>query len=158
MTLGTALSLSTLLIVGGCSKPTAQATPAQVRFFQFPTATEVFNLRTKCQQAGEKLDSSLAYGPHWSRQLTTNYRIETGRCYAEVYDTDATTDELIRSLYDAQTRDQLAFAKKRKDTESGMIFMDNNIDTASDCHVGGDCGFAKVNDFINQKMKRDDAK
>ncbi len=149
----------------GCSKPASPAaapTAAPARTSQLPTATEVFQLRGLCQQLGEKLDSSLPYGANWSRQLVTNYSPETNRCYVELTDSNATSKEFTRNLYDGQTRDLLAYTKTEGDpcchkNSVGTIFMDNNIDVLSECKDGGDCGYWKVNGFIDQKMKRDDA-
>jgi hypothetical protein len=142
-------------VLVGCSTPTAPVTPAHVRSTQLPSATEVFNLRGRCQQLGEKLNTSLSYRRNWSRQATTNYSVEANRCYVELYDTNDTGNEHYRGLYDGQTTDLLAYARKDRATV-GMIFGNNSIDTASDCKDGGDCGYAKANDFIDQKMKRDD--
>jgi hypothetical protein len=149
------IAASIVWFLVGCSKPTAPTTP-RVRTSQRPTATEVFNLRGRCQQLGEKLDSNMPYGGNWSRQTTTNYSVEANRCYVELYDMKDTGREHLRSLYDGQTSDLLAYARKDRATV-GMIFIDSNIDTASDCKDGGDCGYTKVNDFISEKMKRDDA-
>jgi hypothetical protein len=145
--------------LAGCSKPAVSAAPPS---FQPPTATEVFNLRSKCQQLGEALDESTPYGANWRRDLTTNYNPRTNRCYVEMTDSNDTTKEYLQNLYDGQTKDLLAYTKTHGDAccrtgSVGMIFMDNNVDTLSDCKTGGDCGYDKVNEFIDAKMKRDDA-
>jgi len=111
---------------------------------------------------GEKVDESLPYGAHWTRDVVTNYNPEVNRCYVELTDSDNTAKEYSRNLYDGQTKDLLAYTKTHGDpccrTNSvGMIFMDSNVETLSECKTGGDCGYWKVNDFIDQKMKRDDA-
>lgn len=154
------IALAVSLGMTGCSKP--PAAPVQQRTSRLPTATEVFSLRSKCQQLGETLDQNTVYGSNWSRDLVTNYDPKSNRCYVEMTDSNDTTKEYLRNLYDGQTKDLLAFTKTHGDPccrtgSVGKIFMDNNIDTLSDCREGGDCGYNKVNDFIDQKMKRDDA-
>ena len=93
--------------------------------------------------------------------MVSNYSARSNRCYVALTDTNVSTKEYGLNLYDGQTRDLLDFAKTHGDPccrhESvGMIFTDNNLHLIEDCKDGGDCGYAKVNSFIDQKMKREE--
>lgn len=144
----TTMLLSAALLIG-CSRPA----PVEQRVSKLPTATEVFNLRNQCAALADKLDESLPYGSNWSRTTTSNYSAKANRCYVELFDHNTVTNEFSRNLYDGQTRDLLAMAKN---SNVGMIYVETNIDTTSDCHPGGDCGFWKANDFMSKKMRRED--
>jgi hypothetical protein len=152
------ISLFALLILAGCSGPR----PAQPeRTQKLPTATEVFDLRTKCAEFGRELDQSLPYGSNWQRTVNSNYSPHVNRCYVDLTDMNDTIHQFTRDLYDGQTRDLLAHAKtdgfmSEQHNQVGNIYVESNIHTLSDCHPGGDCGFAKVNAYIDEKMKRDD--
>jgi len=157
-----------ILVLAGCNKPQSQPvqpaavpTPPLPPLFTPPTATEVFNLRTKCTQLAQELDKRLPYGRNWHRDTVSNYSARSNRCYVELTDSNESAKEYTRDLYDGQTRDLLASTKTHGDpccrhNSVGMIFIDNNLDTVGDCKDGGDCGYAKVNDFIDQKMKREE--
>lgn len=72
--------------------------------------------------------------------------------------------EYGRDLYDGLTQDTLAYTKyegtaANMERPVGMVFdgidYDSNVfgDALGDCHEGGDCGFAKINNFIDSKIK-----
>jgi hypothetical protein len=154
------LLIATILLAGCQSQPKPAAL-APESYSKLPTATEVFNLRTKCTQLAQQLDESLPYGASWRRQTVSNYSAKSNRCYVELYDSADSIQEYTRDLYDGQTRDLLAYTKTDGPVSSphgqvGQIFIDSNIDTLSDCHEGGDCGYAKVNTYIDERMKREE--
>jgi hypothetical protein len=65
-----------------------------------------------------------------------------------------------RYLWDGQTGELLASTKtegyaSQPHDQVGNIHADNDLDTLSDCHPGGDCGFSKVNQYIDARMKRE---
>ena len=65
-------------------------------------------------------------------------------------------EHTLRSLYDGQTRDLLAYVQSdglgSKATRSGYMFVDADFDWRGD----EDNGFAKVNAYIDERMKRED--
>ena len=40
---------------------------------KLPSATEVFQLQSKCAQLAKSLDKSLPYGAYWRRDIQSNY-------------------------------------------------------------------------------------
>src|SRR5215469_6572610 len=148
--------------VSGCSQPVvhSDAHPEKERYSKLPTATEVFNLRTKCAQLADALDDH-AYGSHWRRDVVSNYSVRKNRCYVDVTDQNETDHEFFRSLYDGQTRQQLGFTQIRAvdGARVGQTYDDDgdtnvNVESLRSCHPGGDCGFARVNEWMNERMKR----
>jgi hypothetical protein len=150
------------VILAGCTKPSVQVPQEPQRYSKLPTATEVFNLRTKCAKLGEELDEAMLHGPAVSRETVSNYNSKSNRCYVTLNDTSGKPSHwhTLFGLYDGQTRELLAVAEKYSNQADGgthgSIYMENNVDTLIECHDGGDCGFRKTADFINEKMKREE--
>jgi hypothetical protein len=120
----------------GCSKPKPTITPEQSpRSQRLPSATEVFNLRTKCQEIVNKdvQDSLIGVaGSALSVDVKSHYNPVTNHCYAEVtvmknffYEpSKVANDYRTTTLYDAQTVDLLLGAKQENDKQSGNDFTD----------------------------------
>ena len=132
------------------------------RYSKLPTASEVFSLRTKCAQLGRELDDNMLHGPAIHRETVSNYSAKSNRCYVMLSDTtDDMTDhvEYFRVLYDGQTQERLAWTKWRgpasKPDQIGHIESDMSRFTM-ECVEGGDCGFAKVTAYIDERMKREE--
>jgi hypothetical protein len=143
----------------GCQQPPVQ----QTRLSKLPSATEVFNLRTKCARLGQELDESMPHGSNWSQEVLSNYSIKENRCYI-VLDgfNESYRGERARYLYDGQTQELLASANlfrdkptqsDRRDT-NGVVWA--NHDFGTDCHEGGDCGYTKADAYIDSKIKREE--
>lgn len=96
-----------------------------------PTATEVFELRSKCAALGEKIIAGNIIGSALTQDELSRYNPETNRCYVrlEVSTADLTTpqERFIRReyLYDGQTREMLATAPWEGNRKSAMIFSDS---------------------------------
>src|SRR5437867_1255485 len=90
-------------------------------YFQPPTATELFNLRSRCAALGEKFLEQLSVGSGLTQYATSRYDPRTNHCYGDVV-TQSTADGSYsnRSLYDLQTGEVLAFATIRKGERAGM--------------------------------------
>jgi hypothetical protein len=150
------LSLILVAVSAGCQRPAPQT-----RLSKLPSATDVFNLRTKCAKLGQELDDEMIHGSAISRDTLSNYSIKENRCYVTLNDLDGGPSRWhsLRGLYDGQTEELLASAEEtnhNKSTEHGIIFTDSTIDTLSDCHEGGDCGYAKADAYIDSKMNREE--
>lgn len=82
-----------------------------------PTANEVFDLRTKCAQLGQKILDDDVHGPAVSITEVSNYNAQTNRCYVklEASPADLATPRdqhyLDTSVFDGQTGELLAFTK-----------------------------------------------
>lgn len=92
---------------------------ADSQFFQKPTATEVFNLRSRCAEQGDKLlqEQRAGIGPALYADAKSHYDTKTNRCYVEV---DVSTADLTdpkwtttQRLYDGQTKENLAWFETR---------------------------------------------
>lgn len=76
-----------------------------------PMATELFNLRSKCEELAQKLDADMLHGDALAQDHTSHYSLADNRCYVEldVHSIDKFEDNNSRYLYDGQTRDLLAW-------------------------------------------------
>lgn len=130
----------------GCGQIGKEAKQELPPEFRPPSATEVFTLRTKCGELATKLESDMAHGPAIAQDVTSRYDPKTNRCYALI-----TTrlidpkhgDKVGSYLYDAQTKNLLAFAT-REGTKTGSWNF-----------VTGEVDYTKVTEWIAGKMKED---
>jgi hypothetical protein len=140
-----------LLVLIWVSTPVA----AQQRSFQLPTATEIFNLRSKCAALGEKILEETVVGTALYQSQVSHYEPQTNRCYVELTVQTADPSKLIylhRVLYDGQTKEMLASAKIEKGTKSGIVFDRQ--------HKSGpltNAGWDDASDYMD-KMMADDRK
>jgi hypothetical protein len=119
----------------GCSRPPKPASPEPPRSQRLPSATEVFNLRTKCQEIVNKdAQESLigVVGTALSADIKSHYNAVTNHCYAEItvtknfnFNYPATpNDYRSTALYDAQTVDLLLDAEQQNGKQNGNDFTD----------------------------------
>jgi hypothetical protein len=119
---------------------------------QLPTATEVFNLRSRCAALGEKLLEGNIIGTGLSQYQISHYNARTNRCYVELSIQTAETafDYVNRVLYDGQTNEVLASAWQKKGKLSGMVFdKEHKITTLENS------GFDDANSYIDDMMADD---
>jgi cAMP phosphodiesterase len=97
---------------------------AQQGTYQLPTATEIFNLRSRCIALGDQILESISIGAALTQSQVSHYEPRTNRCYVEltIRANLNIMDYLERTLYDGQTREILAFAKIEKGRKSGIVF------------------------------------
>jgi hypothetical protein len=81
---------------------------AQERDFRPPSATEVFNLRSKCAELGEKILKQSGY----LYDVLSHYDVRTNRCYVELTEHSLKENIYDRYLYDGQTEEILAHAAR----------------------------------------------
>ena len=123
------------------------AAHAQQPYFQPPTATELFDLRSRCAALGDKFLDDLLVGPHIRKSITSHYDPRTNHCYG-----DLVTQNIVghsysnRSLYDLQTGDLLAFAKTEMGKQAGIVFGR---------HPADDTDFGDANEYIDKVMQED---
>jgi hypothetical protein len=120
--------------------------------FQPRTATELFNLRSRCAALGEKMLEETAVGSALTKSETTHFDARTNHCYVDYFVHDIENGRVARyqnrSLFDGQTGEILAFAKIEKGERVGMIFG-----RISD--MRNDLGFSDANEYIDRMMKED---
>jgi hypothetical protein len=88
--------LAIVLVLIGCSRqkpPTPKPAGTDQPAFQTPTAAEVFNLRTKCAELGEKINGEYDFAspgnvtfklPFIKQEELSHYDPKTNRCYVEL--------------------------------------------------------------------------
>jgi hypothetical protein len=121
-------ALSVLLFFSGCQKSSAPVPPVDAPSVRSPTATEVFNLRSKCAELGEKIMKNTVIGDALKKDQVSHYEPKTNRCYVQltVSNADPTKgDEHFQQyLLDGQTGQVLAAVRREKGTRSGEISID----------------------------------
>jgi len=101
-----------LICVGGCSR---QQVTAATQTQKLPTASEVFELRSKCAELGKKLDESMGHVSAVAQDVVSNYNVKNNRCYVlltnhPVNYAEITTPSWFNNVYlfDGQTQEALA--------------------------------------------------
>ena len=121
-------ALSVLLFFSGCQKSSAPIPPVDAPSFRSPTATEVFNLRSKCAELGEKIMKNTVISSALKKDQVSHYEPKTNRCYVQltVWITDPAkgSEYFQQHLFDGQTGQELAAIRREKGTRSGDIFID----------------------------------
>jgi hypothetical protein len=116
-----------------------------------PTATEIFQLRDKCQALAEKLGDEEIAGAYWRTDIKSNVSIKTLHCYVEIdrqtADLTVPTDKTkFRSyIYDGHTKELLAStAQDGQEISYGMIYDPYND--------GPNSGIENVRNYIKKMM------
>lgn len=154
---GSALRLCVLpviLFILGCQKSSAPVSPENVPSFRSPTATEVFNLRSKCAELGEKIMKNTVTGDELTKNQVSHYDPKTNRCYVQLTVWNAKLgkgDEYFQEyLYDGQTGQLLAEIRREKGTRYGDIY--NN---PSPMNGTSDELYLDASNFISKMMEDD---
>jgi hypothetical protein len=121
--------------------PMTAAPPAHRPAFSIPTATEVFNLRSRCAQLGDTLlaEQNAGMGPALYADAKSHYDPRTTRCYVEVDVSTANLSdpnfETTQRIYDGQTKENLAWY-----TTKGPAHRENDkCAEYLDMPIGGTC-------------------
>ena len=117
---------------------------------QLPTATEVFNLRSKCVELGQQILEGNHIGSALTQSQISNYDPRANRCYVELKVQSADPSEFAyfnQTIYDGQTQQMLAFAKIEKAQRVGMVF-----DTQYQGNTGG---WDAASAYIDKMMAAD---
>ena len=126
--------LCSLLIVHlACQKPTTPNTAAGESAYQRPTATEIFNLRTKCAELGDKLLRLHPVSAPFTEEQASHYDSKTNRCYVDLFVTNfdregKTGDYASETVFDGQSREELAGYEHKKGKTVAFI-KDGPMDT-----------------------------
>jgi hypothetical protein len=121
-------TFSVLLFFSGCERSSAPISPVDVPSFRTPTATEVFDLRSKCAELGEKIMKNTVISNAQKKDQVSHYEPKTNRCYVQL--TVSSADQAKGSeyfqqyLFDGQTGQELAAIRREKGIRSGDIFID----------------------------------
>jgi hypothetical protein len=141
-----------VLLAASISSAVAQ----QQRTHQLPTATEVFNLRSRCAALGEQILEANMAGSALTESQVSHYEPRTNRCYVELTVQTADLNKPFnqqyhsRVLYDGQTKEMLAYARIERGTKSGNVFDQQHWSTSAE-NAGWDDAIA----YIKEKMAGD---
>ena len=84
------------------------------------TATEVFDLRTKCTQLGDKLLGLYPVNAPLTHEQTSRYDSIANRCYVEIFvhkmdlSEPRWNDDWAQTVFDGQSRETLAWIAQNK--------------------------------------------
>lgn len=118
--------------LSSCSHPSLQpdARNANAGAVSPPTATEVFNLRSKCAELGQKIMENNFIGSALTQDVVTHYDSQTNRCYADLHvnkaDLSKFNEYYSRSVYDGQTGEMLA-SVTNKDGQKSAYLKDGGV-------------------------------
>jgi len=109
-----------LVLLIGCQKPSGSQRPA-------PSATELFNLRTKCSELGDKLLTLTPVQTPFVHEQTSRFDLRENRCYVDVFvhkqgiREPSWDDYTTETVFDGQTREALASVEHTKGEVSAWI-------------------------------------
>lgn len=109
---------------------------------QLPSATELFDLRAKCNAMGDALLKEQYFGNGlFTVSQVSRYDIKSGRCFVDLRSTGSGFF-FHRKLYDGHTKALLADQSHFQDgTKNGVVFNDTAIS-----------GFDAVGEYITKMM------
>jgi hypothetical protein len=150
-----ALALGCLATPAPAPKDNSDAQAPQAAFRQ-PTPTEVFHLRTECAQLAQKIMDENLIGSALTQTIVSRYDPRSNRCYAQLSvlgpEAGPSTGYVNNVLYDAQTRDMLAFATQEKDGRR-KAYVFTWIESAAP--KGKPTTYEQTLDYINNLMADD---
>jgi hypothetical protein len=153
------IALSVVLFLSGCQEsfapsprvPTPFVGPFSVRS---PTATEVFNLRSKCAELGEKIVKNTVVSDALQKEQVSHYEPKTNRCYVQltIWSANLTNgdENFEESLLDGQTGQVLAKIRRENGKKSGIIYVD-----PSPLNGNSDELYLDASMFIREMMEDD---
>jgi hypothetical protein len=119
------LLLFAALSLSGCRQGSTTKTVVDEPVFKKPTATEIFNLRSKCADFGQKIKNGNVVKVGLTQDQVSHYDPKTNRCFVELTVTTADLmhigDYLARYCYDGQTGEILAWSKTEKGVMIGWV-------------------------------------
>lgn len=141
------------ILICGCNSAPRSVKEAP-RYPNGLTASEVFNLRTKCADMVDKQSEILgAVGIALTSDVSSHYNPDANRCYAEVvvtknfsynYKEHPIPDNYrTSSVYDAQTKQLLVFADQEDEKSSAQDWT-----RKTENFVSYDQGIARVNQLM----------
>jgi nitrate reductase alpha subunit len=146
--------LSVLLFFSGCQRSSSPIPSVDAPSPRSPTATEVFNLRSKCAELGEKIMKNTVVRDDLKKEELSHYEPKTNRCYVRLTVWKANIgkgDEYFQQyLFDGQTGQLLAAIRREHGLRSGDIYSD-----PSPSQGNSDEMYLDASIFISQMMADD---
>jgi hypothetical protein len=126
-----------LVVFSGCQQPNDAKSEPDEPTFRKPSATEIFDLRSRCADAAKKIMSDNTIGAALAQDQVSHYDPKSNRCYVEltvhIADLAHFDDHLSRYLFDGQTEEILAWTKTDLGVKTGWTtgFGTSNFDSAT---------------------------
>jgi hypothetical protein len=102
----------------------APAAPSQERA-NLPTTAEIFALRSKCAELGERILAGNIIGSALTQSQVSHYNPATNRCYVELdvhmADLDKFDEYNTRNVFDGQTGELLARIENKKGKRTAFL-------------------------------------
>ncbi len=121
------LTIAALLLLSSCDM-TKKKQPEIASPFRTPSATELFDLQSKCTAMGQKVLQSNVIGAALTQEQVSHYNPKDNRCYVRLTvstaDLTAPRDKYIQDTYleDGQSGEILADTFVKGETKSGIVF------------------------------------
>ena len=114
-----ALLCSVFVLLLDCQKQQSPTAGSSEPGFTKPTATEVFDLRTKCAELGDKILKLNPVDPSLTREQYSHYDVNTNRCNIDLFVSNGFVrnndwgnvkwpDYASETVFDGQSREMLA--------------------------------------------------
>ncbi len=78
-----------------------------------PTATEIFDLRTKCSELGDKILRLNPVDRSLSSEQNSHYDVKTNRCYVLHFVHSGSFDYMSEEVFDGQSRELMVSIERR---------------------------------------------
>ena len=144
-----------VLFLCACDRASKQAAPvAAAATFASPTASEQFDLQSKCSGMGEKTMDDNVIGNALREEQVSHYNPKDNHCYVklEVSTADLSTprEKFTRDsfLYDGQTKELLAYLYDNGGKKSAEVF-DTSLSKVMDERKQSAFDYDKVSDLID---------
>jgi hypothetical protein len=143
-----------LLLLCSCDRLSKQKQPEAASSYRAPSATELFDLQSKCTAMGEKVLEGNFIGNALTQEQVSHYNPKDNRCYVKlsVSTADLTTprENYIEDdyLYDGQSKEILADTFVKGDKKSGMVF-DSSLRKLLQEKKQSDTDFDAISDLID---------
>ncbi|MGD0499202.1 MAG: hypothetical protein ABSC23_12290 [Bryobacteraceae bacterium] len=147
------LILLLLILSSACQKAPTPKPVADEQAFQKPSASEIFTLRSKCAELGQKIMNGNIIGIALAQEQVSHYDPNSNRCYVKltVHSADLThiRDTFTTYLYDGQTGQMLGWSEIKKGVKDGFMF------SWVDMSLSGPDSFNAANTEIGTRMADD---
>lgn len=122
-----------------------------------PTATEVFNLRSRCKEIADKKSENFFLGTPETivvASWTSKYDVKNNRCYVGLFlkrsIPQMSLETEARQVYDGQTDDLLAFTQIKNGKKMGMV-SDPDHRKTTDENLGWDDATRYMDELMADK-------
>jgi hypothetical protein len=121
-------------------------------------AGEVFRLRSACAELGERILKTLANDPFDHKRQVSHYSPQSGRCYVDFVAQDSPLSgrlNMLRTLYDGQTWELLAYTDTTEKRRSGNVFDMPYVNSHPYITPTDEDAWSYAQEYMNAMMRDD---